>query len=129
MKKFRLSEKGTLYLMSVVTEAEARSLAYQLYWGDKKQEDLQNLLRKIPIADINHPSIIQAYAEIDAYSQGKLINKPLPPKMTARNLGKNDLWIAATASVLGLTLISTDKDFKHLAGKFISFEWIDPDQT
>jgi tRNA(fMet)-specific endonuclease VapC len=34
--------------------------------------------------------------------------------MSARNMGKNDLWIAATAHVLEATLITTDADFVHL---------------
>ncbi len=29
-------------------------------------------------------------------------------------MGKNDLWIAATASVTGVTLMTTDGDFDHL---------------
>ena len=52
------------------------------------------------------------YGEIDAFSQGKLTNKKL--KMSSRNMGKNDLWIAATASILNAKLITTDKDFDHL---------------
>ncbi len=31
-----------------------------------------------------------------------------------RPMGKNDLWIAATAKVSGLTLLTTDADFDHL---------------
>ncbi len=56
--------------------------------------------------------MIKRYGEIDAFSQGKLVNLPLG--MTARNMGKNDLWIASTASLLNATLITTDKDFQHL---------------
>jgi tRNA(fMet)-specific endonuclease VapC len=29
-------------------------------------------------------------------------------------MGKNDLWIAATAAVLECPLLTTDKDFQHL---------------
>lgn len=35
-------------------------------------------------------------------------------------MGKNDLWIAATASVLGAILITSDKDFEHLDRKFLT---------
>lgn len=70
------------------------------------------------IADINIEPIIESYAEIDAYSQNKLPGRPLP--LTARNMGKNDLWIAATTSVLGATLLTTDTDFEHLNGLFLS---------
>jgi len=34
-------------------------------------------------------------------------------------MGKNDLWIAATASVLEATLLTTDFDFDHLKGVFL----------
>jgi tRNA(fMet)-specific endonuclease VapC len=34
-------------------------------------------------------------------------------------MGKNDLWIAASAHVLGATLITTDNDFTHLDSIFI----------
>lgn len=39
--------------------------------------------------------------------------------MTSRNMGKNDLWIAATASVTNATLITTDKDFYHLNNTYL----------
>jgi tRNA(fMet)-specific endonuclease VapC len=45
--------------------------------------------------------------------------------MTARSMGKNDLWIAATASVLGLTLLTSDKDFHHLDGIYFDIAFID----
>ena|GEM_PF-5103103 len=60
------------------------------------------------------------YAEIDAYSQGKLKERPLGT--TPRNMGKNDLWIAASASVLNLTLVTTDQDFDHLSPSFLELQ-------
>jgi tRNA(fMet)-specific endonuclease VapC len=41
-------------------------------------------------------------------------------------MGKNDLWIAATASLLQLQLITTDADFQHLDGSFLHVRQIDP---
>jgi len=40
-------------------------------------------------------------------------------------MSKNDLWIAATASVLNATLITTDKDFSHLENIFLKLIYID----
>ena len=40
-------------------------------------------------------------------------------------MGKNDLWIAATAAVTGAKLLSADNDFDHLNGTFLDFEKID----
>ncbi len=34
------------------------------------------------------------------------------------------MWIAATASVYGLTLLTTDKDFDHLKDEFVQLEFI-----
>ena len=70
--------------------------------------------------DIKLPEIIKCYAEIDAFSQNKLPENPLG--ISARNMGKNDLWIAATASVLGAKLLTADADFEHLQGVFLDLE-------
>lgn len=53
--------------------------------------------------DINHPDILSAYGELDDLSE-----------RAGRPMGKNDLWIAATAKVSGATLLTTDGDFDHL---------------
>lgn len=78
------------------------------------------LLDKFNPIDIFYEDIILRYAEIDAYSQGKLQNKAAT--FTARNMGKNDLWIAACASILGATLLTTDTDFDHLDNEFLTLK-------
>lgn len=76
------------------------------------------------ITDINTQEVIERYSQIDAYSQGKL--NEIPVSFTARNMGKNDLWIAATASVYDIQLITTDKDFDHLEEKYlVDLLWVD----
>ncbi len=67
--------------------------------------------------------LLERYAEIDAFSQGRLEEKPLTG--SSRNMGKNDLWIAATASVLNATLITTDKDFQHLHTHFLEVAYFE----
>jgi tRNA(fMet)-specific endonuclease VapC len=104
--------------ISVVVEGEIESLALQNQWGTSKLQDLANYLNTFMIVDIRIKSIIKRYAEIDAYSNGKLVNQPL--NMSARNMGKNDLWIAATASVLNIPLMTTDNDFNHLDKVFLT---------
>jgi tRNA(fMet)-specific endonuclease VapC len=49
----------------------------------------------------------------------------LPAGLTARNMGKNDLWIAATGSVLKATLLTMDEDFNHLNKIFLDVVRID----
>ena len=90
-------------LISVVTVGEMHSLAKQLSWGQKKIEALDVLLRNLVIVDINNAPIISRYADIDVWSMNR-----------GRKMGKNDLWIAATASVTGATLMTLDGDFDHL---------------
>lgn len=72
--------------------------------------------------DIRFQPIIDAYAEIETFSQGKHKAKSLGT--TARNMGKNDLWIAATTFTTKAALITTDKDFHHLDQSFIDLKWI-----
>ena len=59
-------------------------------------------------------ALAKTCAQTDAYSQGRLKASPLPAGITARNMGKNDLWIAAMA-LLDMELHTTDNDFDHLA--------------
>lgn len=66
------------------------------------------------------------YGEIDAFSQGKLKGQPLPAGLSSRNMGKNDLWIAVSAAATVATLLTTDKDFKHLKGVFMKHQYYAP---
>ena len=110
-------------VISVVSLGEIKSIALKNGWGNNQQTKLLQLTNRFLIADINTKSIINRYAELDAFSQGKLKNKPLGE--SSRNMGKNDLWIAATASILDIPLITTDKDFIHLANNYLKLEYID----
>jgi len=63
--------------------------------------------------------------EIDSFSQEKNRTFLLPQGMSARNMGKNDIWIAATTYALDAKLITTDKDFSHLHQVFFDILFID----
>ena len=95
----------------------------QIQYGEKRREKRSQFLEKVFVIDINITSIIEKYGEIDAFSQGKSVNAV--PKMRARNMGKNDLWIAATANVYDMTLVTTDKDFSHLDDEYLDFLYVD----
>jgi tRNA(fMet)-specific endonuclease VapC len=109
---------------SVVVYAEAYSIAYQNGWGPRKVAELDAIFDSIGYFDINERTLIERYIEIDAYSQGR--NPKIVSSFTPRNTGKNGLWIAATAAFLDLTLVTTDRDFDHLHGIFLSVRRIDP---
>lgn len=110
-------------VISVVTVGEIKSIARRNKWGKKKIESLGELLERFLVADINVEAIVEKYAEIDTFSQGKLPDKKVD--FTARNMGKNDLWIAATGAVLNLILVTTDGDFDHLNDEYLNVNKID----
>lgn len=117
----KLDEEPNI-IISVVTKAEMESFALQNQWGVKKIEKLEKLLESITVIDINHSdnALLSQYSKIDAFSKGRGINKNGNKLIgSARKMGKNDLWIAATASALDITLITTDGDFDHLHPDFI----------
>ena len=122
-EELRLFEPNNNLVLSVVSLGEIKSIGKQNNWGEKKIKRLFEILNLFLIADINVEEIIERYAEIDTFSQGKLDKNK--PKLTSRNMGKNDLWIAATASVLDLELLTTDSDFDHLSDRYIKLRKID----
>lgn len=106
-------------VISIISLGEIYSFAIQNKWGKKKLERLDSLLHNTRTIPIFNAKIIKSYANIDAYSQNKLPQQPLPKGLSARNMGKNDIWIAATAHTHNLTLLTSDKDFLHLDKVFI----------
>ena len=124
-EELQLLSADNQLVISVVTIGEIKSLAIKNNWGKRKVAKLGQLLNKFIVADINVEEITERYAEIDAYSQGKLPDKK--GKFTSRNMGKNDLWIAATGSVLQVVIVTTDSDFDHLDGEYIKLKKVDID--
>lgn len=104
--------------LSVINIGEIESIAYQRNWGQAKWAELGHCIQGISLLGI-YEETIHAYAKIDAYSQGKLAGQPLHLGLSARNMGKNDLWLAATAHVGNFTFVTTDNDFDHLHDTFL----------
>lgn len=119
----QLFDESNNLAISVVTIGEINSLIAQYDYGERRRESIQNMLDKVLEIDINIRKILDLYGQIDAYSQGN--RKDKKGAFTARNMGKNDLWIAATASAFDMVLVTTDKDFGHLEGEFIKLKYID----
>ena len=122
-EKYAFSNPLNESLISAVTVGEIRSLVFRNRWGEKRLKKLNyffTILRTVPVTD--DAKLITMYCEIDAYSQSQHPILKLP--ISARNMGKNDLWITATTAVRNATLISTDADFDHLDGLFLYFEKI-----
>lgn len=117
-RRFGLQASAQRPFVSVVSLGEVRALAKRNDWGETKLRSLSNALDNLVVVDINHPSVIDAYVELDLASQSHPDG--------ARNMGKNDLWIAACAKAAGATLLTTDNDFTHLIPDHLDGEVIDP---
>jgi predicted nucleic acid-binding protein len=104
--------------MSIATVGELQSLAMRNKWGKNKLIELKIVIEEVQVLPISRMDLAEIYAEMDTFSQGSHPTYALPTGMSARNMGKNDLWIAATARLLDLTLVTTDKDFEHLKDIF-----------
>ena len=69
---------------------------------------------------------MQAYRDIDTFSQAKHRTLKNEVGFSSRNMGKNDLWISATTLVTGASLVTTDADFLHLHNVFFDVIFVKP---
>ncbi len=100
-------------LISIVTVGELRSLAAQHHWGKAKLDQVAFLLGYFVRIPVQADDLIDAYVAIDSAMANR-----------GHFLGKNDLWIAATAAVTGATLLTTDADFDPLVPDFLRRDFI-----
>lgn len=113
--QFRFKASAYRPLVCVVTLGEIWAFARLRSWGDRQKTQLKSFLENLVAVDIFHGSTIEAYAEIQDYARRK-----------GRSLSDNDVWNAAVAKVSGATLLTTDRDFAPLVGRFINCKFIDP---
>lgn len=99
-------------ILTVITVAELKSLALQNKWGKTRLQFLDWLISKYPTLNIS-VDMFDIYANIDAFSQGK--HPQIQLDGSARNMGKNDLWIATIALFYEIELHTLDHDFQHLS--------------
>ena len=123
--EFVIPENCKIFI-SIVSEAEIRSIAIRQNWGKRKLNSLDGFLVGVSIVEVN-PLLVPTYAQIDSYSQRKNPEFGPYPFKSARNMGKNDLWIASVAAILNLQLVTTDNDFDHLHGVFFEVRKMNPD--
>ncbi len=121
-----LSAPETLAFTSAVCRGELLALAEKRGWGAGKREQMETVLDRFPTIGINRASILSAYALIDAWTHGKMVDSPggVPPPKPAVPMKQNDLWIAATAHASQAVLVSIDKDFSHLGGVWFEFIFV-----
>jgi tRNA(fMet)-specific endonuclease VapC len=113
--RFKLRERAEKPLISVVTVGEMLALARIFKWGKENLEKLDALFRELVIIDIHMRAVLDRFAEIKAFV-----------KSNGNALHDNDTWIAACTSVADAVLITADKDFDPIHGRFITREYVDP---
>lgn len=121
---YQFGNPSVVLAISSVSIGELLSIAVRNNWGSRKLEMLEKLLQEFLIIPVDSDELYEMYAQIDAFSQGKSAYK-YKVLFSARNMGKNDLWIAATAALLNAELLTTDKDFTHLNGVFLTLQIIE----
>jgi tRNA(fMet)-specific endonuclease VapC len=102
-------------LISVVSVGELRSLALQFNWQTARRTQMEFILNYFEWINIDREAVLRHYSMIDAYTRKQ-----------GRPMGKNDLWIAATARATGARILTTDRDFDFIHSLFIRRDWIDP---
>ncbi len=108
------------HVVSFASQAEIWVLADRNAWGSAKRDALQAMFGQLVVVPIDGQPLLDAYVQISA------ADRDWPSG--ARNMGKNDLWIASTALVANLPLLTTDKDFLFLRNRPLQVFWIDPDE-
>ncbi len=112
---------------SAICHGEILALAEKNGWGRSRRDDLDRILRQLPVINVNRPAILNAYASIYTWTHGTMTNAAggQPPPTPAVPMKQNDMWIAATAHAIDATLMSTDKDFDHLHGVWLNVRYVD----
>ena len=101
--------------ISIVSVGELRSLALQFNWQAAKISQMNFILNYFHRADIHSEPVLEAYSQIDAHT-----------RKLGQSMGKNDLWIAATAKATGARILTTDRDFDFIDSIYVERDWIDP---
>jgi len=95
---YNLRGRAERPLISVVTVGEGRSFALQRGWARRKWRRWTDCFMSSLSSISNNAAVLDKYAQIDAYM-----------KKNGGHLGKNDVWIAATAAVTGALLLTNEQ--------------------
>ena len=104
-EQFQLSTSRFRPAISEVTVGELLAFSLSRDWGENRRTLLKDLVEKTLVIPIAHPGIHRRWAEISSALRA-----------TGLSVGQNDIWIAATAHIAGMTLLTTDRDFLHIRG-------------
>jgi tRNA(fMet)-specific endonuclease VapC len=112
--QFRLSASRFRPAICEVTVGELLAFASSRRWGERRRNQLEDMLASTVIIPISYPGVHRIWAELksDMKSRGKGIED-------------NDLWIAACAKELGLVVLTMDGDFEALRELGVSARILD----
>jgi len=116
-RQFGLRDSPFRPAISEVTVAEL--LAFAESWGERRRELLKGIIAELLVIPISQPEIHRQWAKLYSHAKAKGL---------AIQQDHNDVWIAATANVSGLRLISSDAAaFLSLRGtSWLEVDVIDP---
>ncbi|HEY1066586.1 MAG TPA: type II toxin-antitoxin system VapC family toxin [Pirellulales bacterium] len=104
-----------VHYLSIISVGELLAFSRRLRWGPARLDALDQVISGYQCLDVSDPAVLEAYAEIDDFTT-----------TAGRPMGKNDVWIAATARASGLVLLTADADFDHLHPAWLTRLRIDP---
>jgi predicted nucleic acid-binding protein len=118
-QQFQLGASPFRPAICEVTVAEMWAFAMSRSWGQTRKDHLKRTINDLLVIPIGDSRIHQRWAELrsDSHQKGSAIQHD-----------HNDIWIAATAHVAGLKLLSTDgAAFQSLRGTgWVDVEVLDP---
>lgn len=110
-RELNLISQNAIPMIASVSIGEMEGFVQRQEWGQAKINRLKKLVEKIAVIDIAaaDDQLMNAYATLWNYSKNALPGDKLGKSI---GIGQNDVWIAA--------LVTTDGDFDHLNGKWIT---------
>lgn len=110
---YSLKNRADRPLISIITIGEMLGIAKAQSWNADKTKVLNELILEFVKWDVTS-EVVDAYADLVALcrSQGHSMGQ------------QNDMWIAATAKVIGAVLLTGDSGFNWLHPQYIRVEYI-----
>lgn len=118
-RELNLISQNAIPMIASVSIGEMEGFMQRQEWGQAKINRLKKLVEKIAVIDIAaaDDQLMNAYATLWNYSKNALPGDKLGKSI---GIGQNDVWIAALAHTAKAALVTTDGDFDHLNGKWIT---------
>jgi len=118
-RELNLISQNAIPMIASVSKGEMEGFVQRQEWGQAKINRLKKLVEKIAVIDIAaaDDQLMNAYATLWNYSKNALPGDKLGKSI---GIGQNDVWIAALAHTAKAALVTTDGDFDHLNGKWIT---------